>query len=134
MTNEAHIKVARQVAEQILLNVKGLSSCSVDDWDNSQGFRLFASMKGAWGHGIHGYFIPEGETLAYKSKRSAVRSISAQIRSILRKHKLLSDIFTVVPPKGKYSWSLGLAYFEGYDSNTIQIDLTVVLDCEKVYI
>ncbi len=131
MINDSYIRVANEVA-QLLAVIPGVKECKVDDWDDSQGFCLFAILKGNW---FGGYFIPEGENCDIHGDQKAVRRISTKVRSILRKDSNVSTIFKVVTPVGKYSlldWKY--CSFWGYERGDIQIDLTAVLDCEKVYI
>lgn len=105
MTTELQIEEARKFAGS-LLNINGVSTSIVDDWDNYGGFNVFVYLTMSNGR------MPKGVGL---------RKITNAIR---KRMKGYNACIKQVPVR-QYENSFGQYYFTGYDYDYVLIDLRV---------
>lgn len=105
MTTELQIGEARKFAGS-LLDIKGVSTSIVDDWDNYGGFNIFVYLTMSKGK------MP---------KDISLRKITNAIR---KKMKLYNACILQVPIR-QYEKSFGQYYFIRYDYDYVKIDLRI---------
>jgi len=122
---EEKVEIAKEVAKQID-SIAGIACANVDDYNRYGNFQIVA-------------YLDLTKQNMPKSKDFNMRSITQEIKKILKESKQVSKIgVSVEAPKRLYHTYTCLGttdrYFEGYERSYIMIDFVVVKLEEQVSI